>query len=205
MTNITSLFKGLRFGMVLQLAVGPVSIMVFNTSTSKGLGNGLLVSWAAVLVDTVFIFLSFCGISSVIDKPNIRFFIKIISGLVLILFGLNSLTTLLKFSLFPDLSILSSITSTNPFLKGILLTISNPLTIIFWSSLLTKQVIENQYNKKELFLFATGCILATILFLSFIAILGNLATQFLSELIITYLNALVGLILLFFGIKLLFN
>lgn len=121
---------------------------------------------------------------------------------MLILFGLNSLITVFEFSLLLDLSVLPRISTTNPFLQGILLTASNPLTIIFWSSLLTKQVIENQYDNQGLAMFAAGCILATIIFLSFVAILGSLATQLLSEQIISLLNVFVGAVLLFFGIKL---
>lgn len=202
MINTVALSKGLRFGMVLQLAVGPVSLLVFNTSLSEGINHGFLVVWAAVVVDAAFIFLSFHGISSLIDKPKVRFFMKIISGVMLILFGLNSLITVFEFSLLPDLSVLPRISTTNPFLQGILLTASNPLTIIFWSSLLTKQVIENQYDNQGLAMFAAGCILATIIFLSFVAILGSLATQFLSEQIISLLNVFVGAVLLFFGVKL---
>lgn len=202
MINTVALSKGLRFGMILQLAVGPVSLLVFNASLSEGINHGFLVVWAAVVVDTAFIFLSFFGISSLIDKPKVRFFMKTISGVMLILFGLNSLITVFEFSLLPDLSILPRISTTNPFLQGILLTASNPLTIIFWSSLLTKQVIENQYDNQGLAMFAAGCILATIIFLSFVAILGSLATQFLSEQIISLLNVFVGAVLLFFGVKL---
>lgn len=89
MSRISTVFNGLYFGMILQLAVGPVCLLVFNTANVRGIANGLLVMLSVALVDTIFIGASLLGISSIIDKPRIRLILKIISGFVLIWFGLE--------------------------------------------------------------------------------------------------------------------
>ena len=197
MSRISTIFNGLYLGMILQLAVGPVCLLVFNTANVRGISNGLLVMLSVVLVDTIFIAASLLGISSIIDKPRIRLILKIISGFVLIWFGLEMVG-------FHSISNIAT-TNNNPFLTGFIMTISNPLTIIFWGSVFIKQVFEKEYNTSELRFFALGCILATFLFLSLVAILGGLLGSFLSTNILRILNILVGLILIYFGIKTIFK
>lgn len=198
-----ALLTGLRFGMILQLAIGPVAFMILNTSASKGLLAGLQIMIAAALVDSLFILLSFLGISAVIERPKIKILFKISSSIILSLFGMNLVLSVFQISLIPNISLFSEITATSPFVNGLLLTASNPLTIIFWGSILSKQIIENNYTKRQLFLFAAGCVLATVVFLTFVAILGTLLNNFLPEKILKLLNIFIGILLIFLGIKLL--
>ncbi len=69
----------------------------------------------------------------------------------------------------------------------------------------TTQLLENHWNKKQLFEFAAGCVLSTLSFLTCIAILGSLIGRFLPYLVIQILNGVVGIFLIFFGIKMLFR
>lgn len=198
-----TLLNGLRFGMILQLAIGPVDFLILNASASVGFFAGLQIMAAATLVDGLFILLSFVGISTVIDQPKIRIFFKIFGSFILIAFGLNLILGVFHISLLPKIAIFSELTAASPFINGLLLTASNPLTIVFWGSILSKQIIENNYSKRQLFLFAVGCVLATVIFLTFISILGTLLNSFLPERILNLLNALIGILLIFLGIKLL--
>ena len=60
---------------------------------------------------------------------------------------------------------------------------------------------ENNYNAGQLFAFGMGCVLATILFLAFVALLGTFASVFLNETVLNILNMGVGLVIMYFGIK----
>lgn len=160
----SALLTGLRFGMILQLAIGPVAFMILNTSASKGFLAGLQIMIAAALVDSLFTLLSFLAISAVIERPKIKILFKIISSIILSLFGMNLVLNVFQISLIPNISFFSELTAASPFVNGLLLTASNPLTIIFWGSILSKQIIENNYTKRQLFLFAAGCVLATVVF-----------------------------------------
>ncbi len=197
------IWKGLKFGMLLQFAVGPMCLLVFQTSASLGLYQGLLLVLSIALVDAVYIALSGIGAAAILRKKEIQMVIKVIGALILVLFGADLLAGAFHLSILPSISLFKAVSTDHIFLKGILLTASNPLTILFWSGVFTTQVIENHYHKKQLAGFGTGCVLATLLFLTLVALLGTTLRTFFSEPIIQILNACIGALLIFFGIRLL--
>ena len=197
------IFKGFKFGLLLQLAIGPMCLMVFNTSAKHGLFTGLSLVLAIALVDSLYITLSGFGVATIINKDKVKFVIKIFGSLVLVTFGANIIGGAFNFTLLPNISLFSDVSEQNIFVQGLLLTASNPLTIVFWSGVFSTQIIENNYNKLQLFSYGIGCVLSTLIFLSFIAILGTVLSGLLSSVVIQILNVCVGILLIYFGIRLL--
>lgn len=197
--------KGLYFGMMLQLAIGPVCLFIFNTATTNGFFSAMQVVVAVTLIDALFIILSLFGISLILNNENIMFFFKIFSGMILIFFGINLICSVFDFPFFNNIFSIENLLSNNFFLTGLVLTVSNPLTIVFWGSFFSKQVSENNYNSIKLSFFAIGCISATFLFLIFVSVLGIYFTKFLTQDIILILNLVVGLIIALFGVKMLIS
>lgn len=196
------IFKGFKFGMLLQLAVGPMCLLVFNTSAANGFSVGMSLVLAITLIDFLFIALSSVGIGALLNKPNIRKIVKLFGAVVLVLFGVNMIAGALNFSILPNIKLFSEVNSRSIFIQGLLLTASNPLTIIFWSGVFSTQVIENGFNKKQLRLFGVGCVLSTIIFLTVIAALATIISGFITTTIIKLLNICVGLIIIYFGMRL---
>ena len=88
------------------------------------------------------------------------------------------------------------------FVTGLLLTASNPLTIIFWSGVFAAQIAENGYDRSQLCLFSLGCVLSTVAFLSLVAVLGTTVGRFLPDSVIKILNICVGCLIVYFGVRL---
>ncbi len=198
-------WKGLKFGMLLQLAVGPMCLLVFSTATEQGLLSGLSLVGAIALIDALYIVLSGLGVAAFIGRKRVKLAIKIFGGSVLILFGLQNILGIFDLTIFPGSISSPSVSNGNIFLKGLLLTASNPLTIIFWSGVFSAQVAAHALTRQQLFFFGMGCVLSTLIFLSGVALLGNMLGIFLSGIIIQLLNGAVGLVLLYFGVRLLFK
>jgi threonine/homoserine/homoserine lactone efflux protein len=158
---------------------------------------------AIAIIDALYIGLSGIGIAAVLRREGIQAAMKIFGCLILILFGVNTLSGSFDIAILPQIALFSNVSSQNLFFQGLLLTASNPLTILFWSGMFTTQVLENRWNKKQLVEFATGCVLSTLSFLTCIAILGSILGRFLPHLVILILNGIVGGFLIFFGIKML--
>ncbi len=195
-------FKGFKFGMLLQLAVGPMCLLVFNTSSAHGFTVGFSLVLSITLIDLFYITLSGFGVGAILDKESIRKGIQIFGALVLILFGGNMILGAFNLSLLPSIPLFPQINEQSIFVQGLLLTASNPLTIIFWSGVFSTQVIENNYNKRQLYWFGFGCVLSTVAFLTFVAVLGTLIRNFLTEDIMRLLNICVGAIIIYFGLRL---
>lgn len=197
------ILKGFRFGMLLQFAIGPMCLMVFNSSATHGFWTSILLVLAIALVDGIYIALSCFGVAAIISKEQVRHRVKWLGCIVLVLFGSTIIMQACHISILPNIMLFSDVSGGNIFIQGLLLTASNPLTIIFWSGALSAQVTENNYRKKQLVLFGLGCVLSTVFFLTVVAFCGSLLKGFLPQLYIQVLNAIVGIILIYFGIRLL--
>ncbi|ERI95712.1 hypothetical protein HMPREF1982_00015 [Clostridiales bacterium oral taxon 876 str. F0540] len=66
------IYKGFKFGMLLPLAVGPMYLMVFNTSATYGFLMGLSLVLAISLIDGLCIILSALGVAMIINKEMIK-------------------------------------------------------------------------------------------------------------------------------------
>ena len=194
-------FDGLKFGMLLQLAVGPMCLMVFNTANNMGFLTAMSLVLAIALVDAFYIILASVGASKLLEKDGVKKVFKLLGSIVLMIFGLNIVLNVFGINIIPGLNFNSS--SSSIFIQGIVLTLSNPITIVFWGSILTAKIIEEQFSKKELTIFSIGLVSATLLFLSAVAILGIIVASFIPNNVINILNIIVGIVIIGFGIRLL--
>jgi threonine/homoserine/homoserine lactone efflux protein len=194
-------FDGLKFGMLLQLAVGPMCLMVFNTAKNVNFLVALSLVLAIALVDAFYIFLAGLGVSKLMEKKSVKSVFKIIGSLVLVIFGINIILNVFNINIIPGLNLKPN--TANIFIQGLILTLSNPITIVFWGSVLTTKIIDDGLKKKELFIFSIGLVSATLFFLTFIAVLGTILSGFIPESVSNVLNVIVGLLIIFFGIKML--
>lgn len=197
-----TVWKGFCFGMLLQLAVGPVCLFVLNTSAGYGFVKTLPLVAAVTLADALYVGLSCLGVAAVVNRPKVKAAVRVMGCAVLFLFGLDMLLGPFGVTLLPGFRLFSVSSGGSVFLKGLVLTLSNPLTILFWSGMLTAKVTENRWDKKHLAFFASGCVMATVIFLSAVAAVGGLLGGVLPNMVIAVLNAVVGLVLIYFGVRL---
>ena len=194
--------NGIKFGILLQLAVGPLCLMTFNTSMSRGFWAGMVVVSAIALIDMFYMVLAGVGVAKLMKSENIQRKIKFFGCIVLVLFGLNIILNAFDISLLPDISIFPKDAGGNLFFKYLFISASNPLTIVFFSGIFSTQVIENQYNSKQLLFFGFGIMISTLIFLTSVAAFGTILSGFISVNAIKILNVSVGIFLIYFGLKL---
>lgn len=199
-----SYWKGLRFGMMLQLAIGPVCLFILKTSIRNGLTDALLSVIAVTIVDSIYVLLALKGTTAFLHKKNVQMLLKIFGSIVLVLFGLDSVLGNWKIGLLPSMRI-AVYNGDSSFIYAFLLTASNPLTIIFWAGVFSAEVLKEKMNKDEIRHFAFGCISSTLLFLGLVSILGALFQKYMPDDVIKVLNLAVGIVIIYFGVKLLIS
>jgi len=197
------LFKGFKFGMLLQFAIGPVCIFIFQMASLKGFYTAETGVLGVVLIDGILIIVAILGIASIINRKDIRVCLKIFGSAILFIFGFSTVLSQFNISLLPSLGINNISNSNNVFTRAIILTTSNPLTIIFWAGVFSTKVAEENMKRKEIYLFGLGALLSTVLFLTLIALVGSFAKAFLSPNVIKILNSTVGFLLIYFSIRML--
>ncbi|MGE5473892.1 MAG: LysE family translocator [Ignavibacteriales bacterium] len=200
------IYKGFKFGILLQIAIGPVFIYIFKTATEYGLlasESGVL---AATLIDAVYVLLAIVGIGSVLDKPGVKKTLKYFGAIILVYFGFGIILGTFEINIIPSFKNLSNTSlAANSFLATLILTASNPLTILFWTGVFASRITCEGYSKKEMKLFGIGAVLATFIFLGSFAFIASLFHVIITETIINILNIVVGIFLIGFGIRMCFS
>jgi len=158
---------------------------------------------AVTLVDYIYIALSLLGLSKIIEKERIKKVVGIISSFVLIVFSI----IILK-SAFKSFSINSNATQWTPvtsFISCFLLTISSPLTIVFWTGIFSAKAIEYKFTKSQLVLFGIGAGCATFIFMFSTMFIISIFRTSINIKIIRILNTFVGFFLLYYAFSRLFS
>jgi threonine/homoserine/homoserine lactone efflux protein len=199
-TARAALWRGFRFGMLLQLAVGPVCLYVLQAASSGGFSAGAWASCGAALVDGLYISLALAGLSAFVGRQGVREALKIFGAAVLCLFGAALALSAFGIDILPGFGFAAS-GAGGSFLRAVAVTASNPLTILFWAGVFSSRVAEYGMGKAQAWLFGAGALLSTMVFLTLVAGLGSMAGAFLPEMAVSALNFIVGALLVFFGVK----
>ena len=188
--------NGLLTGLILQTAIGPVFFFIINLALQRSLYDGLVAVAAVTLVDYFYISLAILGIGKLLEKKKIKKAFGIVSSVVLVIFGLviikgvtGNINTTLEIQ---TTSLLASFSAT------FFLTISSPMTIVWYTGLFSAKAIEYNYTKRELLVFGLSVGLATLLFMGTSVILFSLVKKTVPIELIQTLNIIVGSLLILY-------
>lgn len=199
--NYKVLISGFRFGMILQLAIGPIFLLVLQTAITKGFSQAMLGVLGVTLVDAVFVLAAIFGLGAVINRSeNAKKLLGYLGPLVLIVFGLSTILGSFGITFLPTFSLSADGTS-NIFLKTVILTVSSPLTIVFWAGVFSAKISVDKLSRRSLYLFGIGAVLSTLIFTTLVALVGDSVSAVISESIQKSLNVIVGLFLIGFAIR----
>jgi threonine/homoserine/homoserine lactone efflux protein len=190
--------NGLITGLTLQLAIGPVFLFVINLALQKTILDGFAGVLAATIVDYLYISLSILGIGRLLENKKFKITFGIISSLILIALGFWIAMGAMKSGNSRTITTPSSNIFTS-FTTVFFITLSNPLTIVFFTGLFTAKAVEYSYTKKELLVFGFGTGLATFIFMSLGVVLFSIIKGSVSSLLITILNIIVAGLLIGYG------
>lgn len=191
--------NGLLTGLLLQIAIGPVFFYILNISLRGTLLDGLAAALAVTIVDYLYITLAIVGVGKFLENKKKAKVLNVLSTLVLVALGI------IMFNKSFDSSFAISQTSQSSniigsFVATFILTISSPLTIVFWTSLFTSKAVEYNYTKRELAIFGLSAGLATLLFMSAAVIILSLLKTSIPFIVVQVLNVIVSVILITYGL-----
>ncbi|KNY28271.1 LysE family translocator [Pseudobacteroides cellulosolvens] len=196
--------KGFRFGLMLQFAIGPVCIYIFNTATNGGFLPAEAAVLAATLMDTIFVTLAILGIGSLLEKDGVKKALKYFGTVILIYFGLGTILGTFGIKIIPTIAGNSNLYDTsNAFVTSFILTASSPLSILFWSGVFATKLSSEGFSKKEMRFFGVGAVMATLVFLTIFAVIVSLLHPMMNQTVVDVMNVLVGIIIIGFGLKML--
>ncbi len=197
---LTKVFRnGLMTGLFLQLAVGPVFFFIVSLALQRSIYDGLIAVLAVTLVDYFYITIAIIGIGKLLEKEKNKRIFGIISSLVLIIFGILMIKNIVGSGFATNIDI-NSTNLLSSFLSVFILTISSPMTIVFFTGVFTAKAVEYNYTKKELWVFGLSVGSATLIFMGLSVIIFSLLKGFIPLMLIQILNLIVGAILIGYGV-----
>lgn len=189
--------RGLFLGLIIQLAIGPIFFFIVNLSLQKTLLDGLMGVLAATVVTYIYIALSVFGIGKILEEEKFKKIFGIISSIVLIIFGgiiINGAINSGNIEIAVNTSNLFA-----SFTSVFLLAISNPLSIVFFTSLFSAKAIEHNYTKNELYFFGFGTGLSTFIFMGGAILLVSFLKEAIPIIVMQILNIAVGVLIIGYG------
>lgn len=191
--------RGLITGVILQLAIGPVFFYIVNLTLQKTIYDGLAGVLAVTMVDCFYISLSILGIGRLLEREKIKKVFAVASSIVLAIFGGIIIKGALAENSLSDyqgetFSVLSS------FASVFLMTITNPLTIVVYTSLFMARAVEYNYSRKELWRFGLGTGSSTFIFMGCAVVVLSLIKGAVPLWLTQLTNIIVGCLLIGYGL-----
>lgn len=202
--GVSAFYHGMLLGMVFLVSFGPVFFALIETSINRGFWAAASIALGTMVSDASYIMLSFFGVTTFLERNEIRFWIGIVGGIILIIIGI--LTFLKK----PKIEKVQLI-SPNGFgyityaMKGFLINTLNPFVFIFWLSTMSIVSVEYQTSYADRLIFFAGTLF--IIFSSDLgkAFVANKIKLLLNERLMKWFNRIAGCVMLYFGLELMWK
>lgn len=196
-----SFASGLLFGMVFQFAVGPVCISVLQAGLCQSFKEAFAMVWGVTLADAGYILLALLGVSSIMRLELVRVAMGMGGVVLLTYFGIRNLLSSrsgFRISASAERGLGGS------FRYGFLLTLSNPLTVLFWAGVFGGLIASGRFSSGlAAYSFGLGCVASTAIFMTGVAWLGQYIGGFVkNSAVLVWLDRAVGLFLIGFAVKL---
>ncbi|MRR80195.1 amino acid transporter [Bacillus anthracis] len=186
-------------GLSLSAPMGPINAAQLEKGIRSGVFHAWILGIGALLADVIYMALIYLGVIHFLEKDIIKLFLWSFGAFVLIYTGIESLKNANQFSISNtrnDDSIIKS------FFSGFFMSLSNPLTILFWlgifGSILAKAA--SSYSKEQLLLYSFGTILGIFIWDIMMASTSSIFRKILNTRILSLITVISGISLIIYGL-----
>ncbi len=195
------IINGLLFGLLLCVLIGPVFFALIQNAIEKGFFSGFFMAVGIALSDTIYILITYLGISQLVDNPSFNMWLGGVGGGIMLIFGM---TYMLKPVPKKGIKQLHAEQTKwfQQIMKGFVLNGINPFVLIFWIGIVSKITVDFQYNTNQAITFFV-VLIATVFSAD---ILKSYFAVKLSEIVtprfMKIMNRVVGVALVLFSLRL---
>lgn len=193
--------NGILFGLLLCVLIGPVFFALIQNAIEKGFFSGFFMAVGIALSDSIYIVVTYLGISQFVENPSFNMWLGGIGGTIMLVFGFFYLfkpvpTKGLKQLHAEETKWFQQI------VKGFVLNGINPFVLIFWIGIVSKITVDFQYSTNEaisFFIVLIATVFAVDVLKSHFAVkLSEIVTPRFMKI----MNRVVGVALILFSLRL---
>jgi L-lysine exporter family protein LysE/ArgO len=186
-------------GLSLAAPIGPINAAQID----RGIRNGFMHAWfvgvGAVLADAIYMLAVYIGVHQFLGTPFMKTFLWTFGSFVLLYTGVESIINAGKINLEKNRNKEPLFKS---LLSGFFMSISNPLTILFWlgiyGSILAKAAAS--YESGQLILYSSAIFIGLLLWDFAMAGISSSFKKYLTPSLLVFISFLSGFSLIGFGI-----
>lgn len=199
------IIDGIYLGLALAFLLGPIFIVLIQTSLEQGSRAGLVAASGIWVSDVIIVTLTLIFIKKIdvyVQNPKFIFWVGLIGGAVLI--GVGIMTFIKKSKLqFDDSQTVAKSSWLSHWTKGFLVNTINPFTFIFWLSTITSYVATKKLTPVESEWFVVAIIITIIVTDSLKVLLAKMIRPRINDKTLHIINKVAGSALVIFGFVLL--
>ena len=192
------ILQGFLLGLSISLPVGPTNIEVLRRGLKEGWKSASLFVLGNLVALVFYLLLIIFGLSFLTQS---KFFNILISFFGIIVLFYLSYSAIKDFFSKKEFKFDTKVESKKNFLPGVVLTIANPVVLLFWTGILSSSFNNKQQSLFDGLLLSLGIILGDIIFFIFYIFLIHKGRKFLNKNTFRYFSLIAGLILIYFGIN----
>ena len=197
---MNSIFTYIFLGISLAAPIGPVNAAQLDTGIKNGFFHALIFGFGALIADVLYMVMVYFGVGQFIDSPYMKIFLWSFGCFVLTYTGIESLLTLHKIKV--DIKSGKRIRLRQSLLTGFLVSLLNPLTILFWLGIYGSVLAETSqtFQANQIITFSLAIIVGILLWDTTMAFLSSGARKFLSTRFLIIISLISSLSMIAFGI-----
>lgn len=201
MAVLDALGKGVFFGLMLALLIGPVFFALIQTSIEKGFASGAGMAVGIAISDSMYVLIASFGVALMSNSQYFQMWLGWVGGIIMVLFGIVNFFKKVK-EKGEGITVTGKGNLSKQIIKGFLLNGVNPFVLLFWIGIASMVSLTFRYplNLQVVFFCA---IIVTVLLLDLVkAFAANKLRRLLTPKFFTWMNRIVGIVLVFSGFRL---
>lgn len=186
-------------GLSLAAPIGPINAAQLDKGIKNGFWHAWILGWGAILADMIYMALVYFGVVHFLQIDFMKTFLWLFGFFILTYTGFETIFSVQKLEIQNRNSIDSLFSS---FLSGFLMSISNPLTILFWLGIYGSVLANaaDQYDIQHLLLYSFAIFLGILCWDVSMAIVSSSFRRFLTKPILRLISRISGFSLICFGV-----
>ena len=198
------LLEGIGMGLLLSSMIGPVFFALIQNSLQHGFRYSAVLALGILLSDCIYVVVTYFGVEHLVRFKYFEVVLGYAGGIVLLAFGLVSMAK--KNVNRPNsggIPILKP-KKRSAFFKGFGINGVNPFVLLFWISIASLLQLKQDIGLMDAGLYYTGVLLTVFAIDLLKAFVAKQLARFVTNRTMRILNLLVGVILVSFGIRMMY-
>jgi len=193
-----SIVEGILLGLSVAAPIGPTNIEMIRRGLKSGFWSCILFAIGVEIALSAYLVAIFAGLSFLTDVELFTIILSVFGVIVLFYLGYTSIKDFLSRQ---DLTTDADARDSRHFVSGILLTITNPAVLLFWSGIIGANVATRELSPRNRLLVSGGILIGVTIWFLFLSAMIHGGRRYITPNIFGYISATAGLILIGFGLS----